>query len=298
MSQWYFYNTDAKSFSGAPRLHSLLANGIAVTGGPKKFGEELRPLQADDVLLMYQNGSGVVAVGRVLKPWDGKKHFNLQYYEKDGQDAHEYRVLVDWFLDLSDQPLGIEDIGYVPRGAVQRIVRARERLESLVNERANAPIRLSPDDALGNELEDEGAYQVTFGDQRPRVRREIRLRRGQAKFRNALRERYGNACVVTGCKVIALLEAAHIQDYRRDAHNDPQNGLLLRADVHTLFDLDLLGIEPDSLRVRLAAALKKDSVYCVLAGKRLQCNSKCRPSKEALRLRFKRFQARVQKNLG
>ncbi len=56
--------------------------------------------------------------------------------------------------------------------------------------------------------------------------------------------RYEHRCVVTGCTVIAVLEAAHIRPYRRPEDNDVKNGLLLRADIHTLFDLNLLGIEP------------------------------------------------------
>ena len=48
-----------------------------------------------------------------------------------------------------------------------------------------------------------------------------------------------------------IVEAAHIWPYRGRDDNHPDNGLLLRADLHTLFDLDLMGIEPDSLETRL-----------------------------------------------
>jgi HNH endonuclease len=40
-----------------------------------------------------------------------------------------------------------------------------------------------------------------------------------------------------------------IRPYRGDHDNDPKNGLLLRTDLHTLFDLNLLGIKPDTLTV-------------------------------------------------
>jgi hypothetical protein len=88
-------------------------------------------------------------------------------------------------------------------------------------------------------------------DRRPLVERQIRERRGQRHFRDALRKRYGDRCLVTGCEVLAVLEAAHISPYRGEEDNHPENGLLLRSDVHTLFDLDLLGIEPEKLRVEL-----------------------------------------------
>jgi putative restriction endonuclease len=88
-------------------------------------------------------------------------------------------------------------------------------------------------------------YAPRTGDQRRVTARQIRERRGQRAFRDALRRRYGGRCAVTGCTVLDLLEAAHIKPYRGDRDNNPQNGLLLRADIHTLFDLDLLGIEPE-----------------------------------------------------
>ena len=81
------------------------------------------------------------------------------------------------------------------------------------------------------------------------VERQIRERRRQERFRDLLRARHGNRCLVTGCAVLAVLEAAHIKPYRGEDDNHPENALLLRSDVHTLFDLDLLGIEPDRWRL-------------------------------------------------
>jgi hypothetical protein len=102
----------------------------------------------------------------------------------------------------------------------------------------------SPEDgAIGDDIDQGRPDEV--------VMRAIRARRGQPAFRNALRERYGDRCLVTGCPVLDALEAAHIRPYRTEADNAPDNGLLLRADLHTLFDLDLLGIEPHSLIIRL-----------------------------------------------
>ncbi|MEO2018753.1 MAG: HNH endonuclease signature motif containing protein [Fuerstiella sp.] len=56
---------------------------------------------------------------------------------------------------------------------------------------------------------------------------------------------------------IAVLEAAHIRPYRRPEDNDVQNGLLLRADIHTLFDLNLLGIEPGTWQIHIHPRIKK-----------------------------------------
>jgi putative restriction endonuclease len=104
----------------------------------------------------------------------------------------------------------------------------------------------------GDAAEDHPEFDpLQSGDRRAHIFRTIRERRGQSSFRDKLIRRYGQRCVVSGCDILAILEAAHICPYRgsRDHHVD--NGLLLRADLHTLFDLDLLGIDPDSLTVYL-----------------------------------------------
>ena len=56
-----------------------------------------------------------------------------------------------------------------------------------------------------------------------------------------------------GCDVVAVLKATHIMPYRGEETNHPSNGLLLRADLHTLFDVGLLTIDPKTMTVRLAA---------------------------------------------
>ena len=76
-------------------------------------------------------------------------------------------------------------------------------------------------------------------DLRTRAHREITVRRGQKKFRKALFAAYRNRCAVTGSSVYFVLEAAHIDRYFGDHSNHVTNGLLLRADLHTLFDLQL-----------------------------------------------------------
>ena len=79
-------------------------------------------------------------------------------------------------------------------------------------------------------------------DERDRTLREIVQRRGQPKFRYDLIAAYGGKCAVTGCDVLQALEAAHISPYLGEQSNHVSNGLLLRADIHTLFDLNLFAI--------------------------------------------------------
>jgi putative restriction endonuclease len=102
-------------------------------------------------------------------------------------------------------------------------------------------------------------------DQRRRVLATIVRRQGQPAFRQALMEAYGGRCAVTGCEIRALLEAAHIIPFGGVATNLTSNGLLLRADIHTLFDLGLLAVS-DAFKVTLSSSLK-GSDYEQLEGK-------------------------------
>ncbi|MCS6177675.1 HNH endonuclease [Shewanella baltica] len=79
----------------------------------------------------------------------------------------------------------------------------------------------------------------------PETLRMINDRRGQPKFRVELLKLYGGRCVITNCETIEALEAAHISPYVEDRSYQLQNGLLLRADIHTLFDLFLISIDPN-----------------------------------------------------
>ena len=68
----------------------------------------------------------------------------------------------------------------------------------------------------------------------------------QSKFRTMLLEEYNNACVITGCTTQAALEAAHIIPFSQDGADTLENGLLLRADLHLLFDKGFMAIDPNT----------------------------------------------------
>ncbi|RQS32724.1 HNH endonuclease [Burkholderia sp. Bp8990] len=112
--------------------------------------------------------------------------------------------------------------------------------------------------------------------------RAVFLRRGQGKFRKALLNAYEKRCAVTGCTMEDVLEAAHIIPYNGDDTNRCDNGLLLRADIHTLFDLGLLWVNRE-MKVEIANALQRTE-YGELHGKglRLPTDPALRPHPEHL----------------
>jgi HNH endonuclease len=131
---------------------------------------------------------------------------------------------------------------------------------------------------------------ASIKDEREQAHRAITIRRGQPTFRKKLIAAYKGKCAVTGCDASDALEAAHISPYCGKQSNHVANGVLLRADLHTLFDLNLIGIEPTTATIRLAPELRQTS-YADLQGKKLAVprNLADRPSREALVERWQQF---------
>ncbi len=123
------------------------------------------------------------------------------------------------------------------------------------------------------------------------VSRLVQLREGQPAFRRQLLAAYGRKCAVTSCAIEELLQAAHILPYGRHgkSSNHVQNGLLLRADIHNLFDRQLLEFRPtiDGIRIATSNDLR-GTEYEKFDGKylRLPTRDAHRPSRAALNKRI------------
>lgn len=83
-------------------------------------------------------------------------------------------------------------------------------------------------------------------------------RLGQGAFRVMVTDAYERRCVVTGEKTLPVLEAAHIKPYSLVGKHELSNGLLLRSDLHTLFDLGYLTVTPTDLRVRVSKRIHEE----------------------------------------
>ncbi|MEY2979092.1 MAG: pentapeptide repeat-containing protein [Prochlorotrichaceae cyanobacterium] len=101
-----------------------------------------------------------------------------------------------------------------------------------------------------------------------RLNRSLLLRKGSPKVRVKLLKAYDRRCAMSRCTVEEVLEAAYIVPYLGDRTNDPANLILLRSDLHVLFDLHLLSIDPSDLTIRLAPWMK-DTYYSILEGRSL-----------------------------
>lgn len=97
----------------------------------------------------------------------------------------------------------------------------------------------------------------------------VRPRLGQGTFRVAVTAAYRGACAVSGEQSLPVLEAAHIRPYKDDGPHDVPNGLLLRADIHRLFDKGYVTVTPDHRFVvseRLAKEWENGKIYYERSG--------------------------------
>lgn len=85
----------------------------------------------------------------------------------------------------------------------------------------------------------------------------VRNRVGQQAFKGLILTSYERRCAITGNHVTPTLQAAHIRPVSAEGENRVDNGLLLRSDVHTLFDLGYLSIN-DRFELRVSRMLREE----------------------------------------
>jgi HNH endonuclease len=89
------------------------------------------------------------------------------------------------------------------------------------------------------------------------------IRPNQRLFSETVRRIYGNRCAATGCVTPAALEAAHINTQKDSDDNNPDNGILLRSDIHCLFDRFLITLSEDGTKIETSPELT-DPGYAAL----------------------------------
>lgn len=180
-----------------------------------------------------------------------------------------YQVLGLAFVEKSHTPGYFKLVGPVSVGAVPAAAVAADEVAAL-----SAAL-------IGLPLEDFDPSAVR--DDRLKVVAQVHRRQGGPRFRRALLSAYGGRCAMTEYDAVPALEAAHIIPYRGPQTNHPANGLLLRADMHDLFDLGLVAVDTGTMKIRLADELG-GTKYERYEGKRLLLpgDASIMPSIEAL----------------
>jgi ribosomal protein S27AE len=98
----------------------------------------------------------------------------------------------------------------------------------------------------------------------------VRVRRGQRQFREHLLNAQGESCAFTGEAPVSVLEAGHLYSYAELGVHHEHGGVLLRRDIHRLFDDGWLAVDPDRLRVDVSDRLESYPQYAALHDRQLR----------------------------
>ena len=120
----------------------------------------------------------------------------------------------------------------------------REVSDRLLAQNADLGADLLKDAAMNSEANFGGLYLA-------------RARLGQGAFRVLVTSAYSRRCAVSGERVLPALEAAHIKPHSKSGPNRVTNGLLLRSDIHRLFDRGYVTVLPD-LMVEVSPAIREE----------------------------------------
>jgi putative restriction endonuclease len=116
----------------------------------------------------------------------------------------------------------------------------------------------------------------------------VQPRLGQGTFRTLIADTYQRRCAVTGERALPALDAAHIRSVQSGGRHLVNNGLLLRSDVHRLFDAGYVTVTPGDHRFRVSSRLKTDfdngEPYYPLEGRQIWLPKRLeeRPAREFL----------------
>lgn len=258
-----------------------------------KFTHEMEP---GDVVIANDGRSRVVGIGIIesdyISPNDPKNPSEDDWYRNVR--------LVDWIIrqpvEFSTPIFNISAVHAVSAQKVTAIRHAyleanpslKKKLDDLFrdvesSEKGADPTTNKAIKRIEKSLVEKGVFNpANLKDARNRVLTPIVQRRGQPVFRRKLLKAYGGMCAISGCNVREVLEAAHIIPYLGEKTDFTANGLLLRADLHTLFDLHLISVDA-SMRVLISPRLAGTD-YQKLKGKMLRIPNavSCHPNGKAL----------------
>jgi hypothetical protein len=221
-----------------------IAKQNSLWGSPS--GTAARVRRGDD-LFLWKSGEGWLAHCRATTDAYAPKDVTEVPWPEPGRYRYLFGIEV---LREPPMPIAMSGAEATEMAGLQATIRLGQfpALEDQATARVARLFRPSTtssvEAALAELLRAAGIDVPPETDERDYAQRLIAVRRGQQSFRQALIRAFGGACCVSGSRVEATLEAAHIRPYRGLSSHAPGNGLLLRADLHTLFDLHLITVMP------------------------------------------------------
>jgi hypothetical protein len=250
----------------------------------------------------FDRSRGIVGFGEIVSPPKITDDLRNPYWvDPAGGSTTEERVLVR-YLSPNNGPLWVQDYGIrlyrlalsvagypfvlptpngtlfsVSEGEWEQIIDLAEGWPDTPSEHRSEDPNVDTQGDLDTDIDSTATrtMSLTFGNPPPNDDPNEwgsyarRIRKGQSQFRQKLLDAYGHRCAVTDYGPDNVLEAAHIEPHAKSGINQIDNGLLLRSDIHDLFDDNLIGINPDTYTLALKPKLL-NSQYKVLDGQSIR----------------------------
>ncbi|MFE2580379.1 HNH endonuclease [Streptomyces sp. NPDC059378] len=112
----------------------------------------------------------------------------------------------------------------------------------------------------------DGARALIRGGRRPAT---VQVRQGQGPFRQRLLDEQGEICAFGGPTPAAAMEAAHLYSFAESGEHHEYGGMLLRRDLHRLFDLGHIAVDPETGTLDVAKSIRDFALYGQLHGQPL-----------------------------
>lgn len=174
---------------------------------------------------------------------------------------------ISWLREMVDSSdswrvfLNYEDKSYPLKPLVARATQVAindDTYKSTIahtNDARNVARRLGLAENLSNQAS-QNVYDSSLQAEREWISR--LARKGHSRFREKTLELWSDRCAVTGVRDRGALEAAHVKPHAENGPMNPSNGIALRADLHRLFDLDLIALNPETLRLEILDGLSSE----------------------------------------
>lgn len=250
---------------------------VAIAFEHRQWGmKQNRSVESGDLIYFWQSSASFVALGMATtdtfaaEPSDAPWNDGVRYTHRFGLElvSDVPTSAPSWSQVKED--LGIEGSIQGPRS----FAKAQEVLLRSYFEPQGGSSGIFP--SVPTQLSDRPFDVPEALKHTPDLEDVVKARReGRAAFKRALNTAYAGQCAVTGTDIEGVLDAAHIVGYRGPLTNHVRNGLLLRVDIHRLFDRGLLDIRlsdasPSGYSVHLDPALAQDPTYGALDGEPLR----------------------------
>lgn len=237
---------------GEPFLFKTHYPGNRLVGGG--FFEGYVPLRVSEAWDFFQEGNGVPDVATLLSKTDKYRRISADHATWSGRrgprdDPTIGCVMlngVTWFGDWSLPG---------PDSFAKNIVRGKG-YDAGTDSVVDLALRRLLADHTSSAVAEYGRPAVVLGATHGAPRLVI-PRMNQGAFRAVVLDVYESRCAITGHRIRPTLQAAHIRPVSRGGEHRVDNGLLLRSDIHTLFDLGYVTVDP-KYRLRVSPRLRED----------------------------------------